>query len=186
MLGSILSNLLLVMGMCFLLGGIVHRGESGHGREQSFASATAQTTCSMMTLSSASLVIPAAVCHCEYPCPRLLLIYYSCTLFLTKAALRTRKRSRAFSPCPAEPPLSFSSSMSCTSSSSFAPTAIFSMPRTKTTTPLTSPKSLFWDLWPQPASWSSRPFLSPSAPTTLLEVSMNWLLAPELARLSLV
>ncbi|KAG5664408.1 hypothetical protein KAF25_008142 [Fusarium avenaceum] len=61
MLGSILSNLLLVMGMCFLFGGIVHRGESGNGREQVFSSATAQTTCSLMTLSSASLVIPAAL-----------------------------------------------------------------------------------------------------------------------------
>ncbi|KAM0355797.1 hypothetical protein ACHAPU_000184 [Fusarium lateritium] len=61
MLGSILSNLLLVMGMCFLFGGIIHRGESGNGREQVFSSATAQTTCSMMTLSSASLVIPAAL-----------------------------------------------------------------------------------------------------------------------------
>ncbi|KAJ4259797.1 Vacuolar calcium ion transporter [Fusarium torreyae] len=61
MLGSILSNLLLVMGMCFLFGGIVHRGESGRGTEQSFSSATAQTTCSMMTLSSASLIIPAAL-----------------------------------------------------------------------------------------------------------------------------
>ncbi|EXM08974.1 Ca2+:H+ antiporter [Fusarium odoratissimum NRRL 54006] len=61
MLGSILSNLLLVMGMCFLFGGIIHRGESGNGREQSFSSATAQTTCSLMTLSSASLVIPAAL-----------------------------------------------------------------------------------------------------------------------------
>ncbi|KAF4964795.1 hypothetical protein FSARC_7307 [Fusarium sarcochroum] len=61
MLGSILSNLLLVMGMCFLFGGLVHRGESGRGTEQSFSSATAQTTCSMMTLSSASLIIPAAL-----------------------------------------------------------------------------------------------------------------------------
>ncbi|CAM1501908.1 Fc.00g038920.m01.CDS01 [Cosmosporella sp. VM-42] len=61
MLGSILSNLLLVMGMCFFFGGLVHRGESGNGREQTFASAVAQTTCSMMTLSSASLVIPAAL-----------------------------------------------------------------------------------------------------------------------------
>ncbi|KAH6973321.1 Ca2+ transporter [Ilyonectria destructans] len=61
MLGSILSNLLLVMGMCFLLGSILHRGESGNGTEQIFSSATAQTTCSMMTLSSASLIIPAAL-----------------------------------------------------------------------------------------------------------------------------
>lgn len=65
MLGSILSNLLLVMGMCFLFGGIIHRGESGNGREQSFSSATAQTTCSLMTLASASLVLPAAVCKIE-------------------------------------------------------------------------------------------------------------------------
>lgn len=61
MLGSILSNLLLVMGMCFLFGGLVHRGENGAGTEQVFSAAVAQTTCSLMTLSSASLVIPAAV-----------------------------------------------------------------------------------------------------------------------------
>lgn len=61
MLGSILSNLLLVMGMCFLFGGLVHRGQNGAGTEQTFSAAVAQTTCSLMTLSSASLVIPAAV-----------------------------------------------------------------------------------------------------------------------------
>ncbi|OAQ73905.1 vacuolar calcium ion transporter [Pochonia chlamydosporia 170] len=61
MLGSILSNLLLVMGMCFLFGGLVHRGRNGAGTEQSFSAAVAQTTCSLMTLSSASLVIPATL-----------------------------------------------------------------------------------------------------------------------------
>ncbi|OHW96978.1 Ca2+:H+ antiporter [Colletotrichum incanum] len=63
MLGSILSNLLLVMGMCFFFGGIVNMRDriTGQGMEQSFASATAQTTCSLMTLSSASLVIPATL-----------------------------------------------------------------------------------------------------------------------------
>ncbi|UNI16732.1 Calcium/proton exchanger CAX-like [Purpureocillium takamizusanense] len=61
MLGSILSNLLLVMGMCFFLGGLCHRGRTGSGTEQGFSAAVAQTTCSLMTLSSASLVIPAAV-----------------------------------------------------------------------------------------------------------------------------
>ncbi len=62
MLGSILSNLLLVMGMCFFLGGLYNmRDADGHGVEQSFASATAQTSCSMMALSSATLIIPAAV-----------------------------------------------------------------------------------------------------------------------------
>ncbi|KAK1774066.1 Sodium/calcium exchanger protein-domain-containing protein [Copromyces sp. CBS 386.78] len=62
MLGSILSNLLLVLGMCFLLGGIFNmRDSNGIGIEQTFASGTAQTTCSMMTLASASLIIPAAL-----------------------------------------------------------------------------------------------------------------------------
>ncbi|KAM0521157.1 hypothetical protein ACHAPE_002630 [Trichoderma viride] len=61
MLGSILSNLLLVMGMCFFFGGLRHRGTSGGGTEQTFSAAVAQTTCSLMTLSSASLVIPAAL-----------------------------------------------------------------------------------------------------------------------------
>ncbi|KAM6514132.1 Vacuolar calcium ion transporter [Fusarium falciforme] len=61
MLGSILSNLLLVMGMCFLFGGIIHRGSTGNDTEQVFSSATAQNTCSLMALSSASLIIPAAL-----------------------------------------------------------------------------------------------------------------------------
>lgn len=62
MLGSILSNLLLVLGMCFLLGGIWNmRGTDGRAMEQSFASATAQTSCSLMALSSASLIIPATL-----------------------------------------------------------------------------------------------------------------------------
>ncbi|KAK3316130.1 Sodium/calcium exchanger protein-domain-containing protein [Apodospora peruviana] len=62
MLGSILSNLLLVLGMCFLLGGIYNmRGPDGRGTEQSFSQGTAQTTCSLMALSSASLIIPAAL-----------------------------------------------------------------------------------------------------------------------------
>lgn len=62
MLGSILSNLLLVMGMCFFLGGIFNMtDEHGNGSEQAFASGTAQTTCSLMTLSTASMVIPAAL-----------------------------------------------------------------------------------------------------------------------------
>ncbi|KAI3561779.1 Sodium/calcium exchanger protein-domain-containing protein [Fusarium oxysporum f. sp. albedinis] len=46
MLGSILSNLLLVMGI---------------GHEQTFAPATAQTACSLMTLASASLILPATL-----------------------------------------------------------------------------------------------------------------------------
>ena len=62
MLGSILSNLLLVLGMCFFLGGIYNmRGPDGNGREQSFSQGTAQTTCSLMALASASMILPAAL-----------------------------------------------------------------------------------------------------------------------------
>ncbi|KAL8305688.1 hypothetical protein RB597_003567 [Gaeumannomyces tritici] len=62
MLGSILSNLLLVMGMCFLLGGVANmRSSDGEGTEQEFSSGTAQTTSSLMTLSAASMIIPATL-----------------------------------------------------------------------------------------------------------------------------
>ena len=61
-LGSILSNLLLVMGMSFLLGGMVNMTDSmDNGIEQSFTSAAAQTTCSLLALSSASMIVPATV-----------------------------------------------------------------------------------------------------------------------------
>ncbi|KAL8394714.1 hypothetical protein RB595_002596 [Gaeumannomyces hyphopodioides] len=62
MLGSILSNLLLVMGMCFFLGGVANmRTSDGEGTEQEFSSGTAQTTSSLMTLSAASMIIPATL-----------------------------------------------------------------------------------------------------------------------------
>ncbi|SPO04939.1 related to calcium/proton exchanger [Cephalotrichum gorgonifer] len=62
MLGSILSNLLLVLGMCFFFGGLRNlRNTDGTGMEQQFPSGTAQTTCSLLALSSASLVIPATL-----------------------------------------------------------------------------------------------------------------------------
>ncbi|KAK6066389.1 Vacuolar calcium ion transporter 2 [Seiridium cupressi] len=62
MIGSILSNILLVMGMCFVFGGIANmRDEYGNGQEQTFASITAQTTCSLLTLAAASMIIPGAL-----------------------------------------------------------------------------------------------------------------------------
>ena len=57
-----LSNMLLVLGMCFFLGGIFNmRDENGVGREQTFAPGTAQTTCSLMALALASAVIPTTL-----------------------------------------------------------------------------------------------------------------------------
>ncbi|VDB82847.1 unnamed protein product [Peniophora sp. CBMAI 1063] len=53
MLGSILSNLLLVLGMSFLAGGLVKK-------ESSFRVTAAQTNASLMTLACITLVIPAA------------------------------------------------------------------------------------------------------------------------------
>ncbi|KAI0839767.1 Calcium/proton exchanger [Hypoxylon sp. FL0890] len=62
MIGSILSNLLLVMGMCFFFGGIVNmRDGNGHGQEQTFQTITAQTTASLMTLSAASMILPGTL-----------------------------------------------------------------------------------------------------------------------------
>lgn len=54
MLGSILSNILLVLGCCFLFGGLKHH-------EQTFNSTVASTMSSLMTVASASLIIPATL-----------------------------------------------------------------------------------------------------------------------------
>lgn len=54
MLGSILSNILLVLGCCFFIGGLRYP-------EQSFNSTVASTMSSLMTIASASLIIPATL-----------------------------------------------------------------------------------------------------------------------------
>ncbi|MCJ1393236.1 hypothetical protein MMC18_006108 [Xylographa bjoerkii] len=54
MLGSILSNMLLVLGCCFLAGGSRHP-------EQHFNSLVASTMSSLMAVASASLIIPATL-----------------------------------------------------------------------------------------------------------------------------
>ncbi|EOD50132.1 putative calcium proton exchanger protein [Neofusicoccum parvum UCRNP2] len=54
MLGSILSNILLVLGCCFLAGGWNHR-------EQRFNETVASTMSSLMAVASASLIIPATL-----------------------------------------------------------------------------------------------------------------------------
>jgi Ca2+:H+ antiporter len=53
MLGSILSNLLLVLGMCFFFGGIKYK-------EQSFNVTAAQTSASLLFIATSSLLLPAA------------------------------------------------------------------------------------------------------------------------------
>lgn len=62
MLGSILSNILLVLGCCFLAGGI-HNTRTGtaNGIEQGFNSTVASTMSSLMAVASASLIIPATL-----------------------------------------------------------------------------------------------------------------------------
>ena len=54
MLGSILSNLLLVLGCCFVAGGIKKK-------EQEFNETVASTMSSLMAVASASLIIPATL-----------------------------------------------------------------------------------------------------------------------------
>lgn len=53
LIGSILSNLLLVLGMCFFFGGIPRI-------EQNFNVTVAQTAASMLALAVSSLIIPTA------------------------------------------------------------------------------------------------------------------------------
>jgi Ca2+:H+ antiporter len=53
LIGSMLSNLLLVLGMCFFFGGI-------HRLEQFFNETVAQTAASLLALSVGSLIIPTA------------------------------------------------------------------------------------------------------------------------------
>lgn len=53
MLGSILSNLLLVLGMCFWFGGMRYK-------EQSFNVTVAQTSASLLFIATTSLLLPAA------------------------------------------------------------------------------------------------------------------------------
>lgn len=54
MLGSILSNILLVLGCCFFVGGLRYS-------QQTFNSTVASTMSSLMTVASASLIIPATL-----------------------------------------------------------------------------------------------------------------------------
>ncbi|KAK6460531.1 Ca2+/H+ antiporter [Scheffersomyces coipomensis] len=61
MLGSILSNLLLVLGCCFIAGGI-------NRLQQTFNQTVAQTMSSLMALATSSLLIPAAF-HASLPSP---------------------------------------------------------------------------------------------------------------------
>ena len=53
LIGSMLSNLLLVMGMCFFFGGI-------NRIEQKFNEVVAQTAASLLALAVGSLIIPTA------------------------------------------------------------------------------------------------------------------------------
>ena len=62
MLGSILSNLLLVLGCCFVAGGFTRV-------QQTFNQTVAQTMSSLMALATASLLIPAAF-HASLPAPK--------------------------------------------------------------------------------------------------------------------
>lgn len=70
MLGSILSNILLVLGCCFLGGGIRNtRTGMSAGIEQEFNSTVASTMSSLMAVASASLIIPATVRISSYIIP---------------------------------------------------------------------------------------------------------------------
>ena len=62
LLGSILSNLLLVLGMCFVAGGYKYK-------QQNFNSAGASTFCSLLTLACLGVILPAAFDNAVSPKP---------------------------------------------------------------------------------------------------------------------
>ncbi|KAJ5635663.1 uncharacterized protein N7484_008976 [Penicillium longicatenatum] len=84
LIGSMLSNLLLVMGMCFFFGGI-------NRIEQHFNVTVAQTAASILAIAVAALIIPTAFSwsdgHADKVAPLsrgtsiLLLVVYACYLF---------------------------------------------------------------------------------------------------------
>ncbi|OTB00410.1 hypothetical protein M426DRAFT_66000 [Hypoxylon sp. CI-4A] len=58
LVGSILSNLLLVLGMCFFCGGL-------NRREQFFNTTVAQTAASLLALAVGSLIVPTVFAHTD-------------------------------------------------------------------------------------------------------------------------
>ncbi|PLB50371.1 putative sodium/calcium transporter [Aspergillus steynii IBT 23096] len=85
LIGSMLSNLLLVMGMCFFFGGV-------NRLEQHFNPVVAQTAASLLALAVASLIIPTAfhewseagdiaVAQLSRGTSVILLVVYACYLF---------------------------------------------------------------------------------------------------------
>ncbi|KAI2620613.1 Calcium/proton exchanger [Hypoxylon sp. NC1633] len=58
LVGSILSNLLLVLGMCFFCGGV-------NRREQFFNTTVAQTAASLLALAVGSLIVPTVFAHTD-------------------------------------------------------------------------------------------------------------------------
>lgn len=73
LVGSILSNLLLVMGMCFFFGGV-------NRIEQKFNEVVAQTAASLLALAVASLIIPTAFHKWASGQLRSLLLLFQCDL----------------------------------------------------------------------------------------------------------
>lgn len=60
LVGSVLSNMLLVLGCSFIAGGL-------NNRIQEFSATGAQVSSSLMTLAAIALVLPAAYYHSQYP-----------------------------------------------------------------------------------------------------------------------
>jgi Ca2+:H+ antiporter len=113
LIGSMLSNLLLVMGMCFFFGGL-------RRTEQFFNVTIAQTAASLLALATASIIIPTAfdistTTSTEAPIAEIsrgtaviLLIVYSCYLFFQLKKYHTiyiEEHQKAFArPCKSKIP----------------------------------------------------------------------------------
>jgi len=85
LIGSILSNILLVLGCSFIAGGL-------NTRIQEFSSTGAQVSSSLMTLAAIAIVLPAAYSHSQFPIHRPLSIHDG--LGLTGSALSSGDAQR--------------------------------------------------------------------------------------------
>merc|ERR1712232_1127006 len=63
LLGSVLSNLLLVLGMSLFLGGLTPKGGNWKNKVQTFNIEAATANVSMLLLATASIAFPTVFCH---------------------------------------------------------------------------------------------------------------------------
>lgn len=82
LLGSVFSNMLLVLGCCFLFGGLKHK-------EQRFNSTSAIANMSLLLLSSMALILPTPLSHASVSGTPALIVFCPHNLLSTRVPFAT-------------------------------------------------------------------------------------------------